>query len=531
MSIESVPSIPSSAGHADPTGRHRLAFNVLASWAGHAVFVVAGFVLPRIIDRSVGQEGLGVWDFCWSLVSYFGFAEIGVGAGNLGRYVAKYRASGDTAGLRSAASSVLLVQLASAAICLAATAAVTLFLPRLFGHRLGARVEMVTPVVALLGSALAVEMSGGTFHGVIVGCHRWDLHNAITAGFHALTTAAMIASLILGGGLTGLAAIYLCGVVAREITRRAIAYRVCPELRLGPAFASWDHVRRLVLFGAKTSVPGFARLVLFQGNSLLVASQLGPAALAVFARPNALFRHVETFLAKFANVLIPTASSLQAQGRTQELSRLMLESTRFAAGLGLPLTLTLAILGDPILHVWMGPRYEQGLVVLILAAGFFPMLTQQPAVTILTGLNAHGRLGIASLASSILGLGLSLVFVRALGWGLPGAALAVAVPLSLGGGLFVAVAASHRLGLSVTRYLRQSYLSPILCAIPFAACLSFARIAFADRPLASLIVGSLSGGMVIAPLTWYFVLPRSARAKAAQLVSGLAPRVRRADRT
>jgi O-antigen/teichoic acid export membrane protein len=516
----------SAPGHLDPTGRKRLAWNVLTSWAGHAVFVVAGFLLPRIIDRSVGQEALGVWDFCWSLVSYFSLAEIGVGGGNLGRYVAKYRANGDSAGLRSAASSVLLVQLASATLCLAATATVTASLPYLFGQRIGAHLAVVTPLVALLGSALAVEMSGGTFHGVIVGCHRWDLHNAITAGFHALVTGAMIASLLLGGGLASLGLTYFLGVVSRELTRRAVAYRVCPELKLGAAYANWGQVKRLVVFGAKTSIPHFARLVLIQGNALLVASQLGLATLAVFARPYALLRHAETFLAKFANVLIPTASSLQARGRAEDLSRLMTESTRYAAGLALPITLTLAVMGGPILQVWMGPRYEPGLVPLILAAGFLPMLAQQPAVTILTGLNAHGPLGLASLVSSILGLALSFLLVRVLGLGLPGAALAIAAPYCLGSGLYVMKAASRHLDVGVEEYLRHAYLSPLACAMPYAACLVVARLALPGRPLAAMAAGISAGALVLAPLSWSYVLSKGARGKVKEVAGRLRLRPR-----
>ncbi len=47
----------------DVSGRDRMAWNVFTSWAGYIVFIVAGFVLPRFIDRHVSQAGLGVWDY------------------------------------------------------------------------------------------------------------------------------------------------------------------------------------------------------------------------------------------------------------------------------------------------------------------------------------------------------------------------------------------------------------------------------------------------------------------------------------
>ena len=89
----------------DLTGRDRMVWNVLTSWAGHMVFVIAGFIMPRMIDRHIGQTSLGIWDFSWSLVNYFGLAGLGIGS-SVNRYVAKYRAVNDIEGLRKAVSSV-----------------------------------------------------------------------------------------------------------------------------------------------------------------------------------------------------------------------------------------------------------------------------------------------------------------------------------------------------------------------------------------------------------------------------------------
>ncbi|MHC5062326.1 MAG: hypothetical protein ACYTFK_14830, partial [Planctomycetota bacterium] len=50
----------------DLTGRDRLVSNVIFNWAAYSVFIVAGFIMPRLIDRRLGQELLGIWDFAWS---------------------------------------------------------------------------------------------------------------------------------------------------------------------------------------------------------------------------------------------------------------------------------------------------------------------------------------------------------------------------------------------------------------------------------------------------------------------------------
>src|SRR4051812_29703641 len=51
-------------------GKERMVSNVLASWGGQAIRIVAGFVMPRLIDRHLGQEALGAWDVSWSITAH-----------------------------------------------------------------------------------------------------------------------------------------------------------------------------------------------------------------------------------------------------------------------------------------------------------------------------------------------------------------------------------------------------------------------------------------------------------------------------
>src|SRR3954462_344640 len=129
---DEVPTVASlDESGRDLSGRDRLVWNVVASWAGHVVFIVAGFIMPRQIDRHVGQVGLGVWDFGWTAVNYFSLAQIGVGV-SVNRYVARYRAARDTEGLGRLISSVILLQLVAACIAAAMAVGSAVWLPRLF---------------------------------------------------------------------------------------------------------------------------------------------------------------------------------------------------------------------------------------------------------------------------------------------------------------------------------------------------------------------------------------------------------------
>jgi hypothetical protein len=53
--------------------------------------MVSGFLVPRLIDRNLGQDALGIWDFAWSLVVYFNLVQMGI-IGSISRSVAFHRA-------------------------------------------------------------------------------------------------------------------------------------------------------------------------------------------------------------------------------------------------------------------------------------------------------------------------------------------------------------------------------------------------------------------------------------------------------
>lgn len=493
----------------DVTGRDRMTWNILSSWGGHMVFVIAGFIMPRMIDRHIGQISLGIWDFSWSLVSYFGLAGLGIGS-SVNRYVAKLRAAEDKNGLDEAVSSVVCIQGIVSVVIALLTAAAVWFLPRFFKMQHAVELSDAQWVVAFLGASLVVQQIFDSNRGVMTGCHRWDLHNGINSGSYAITVVIMVVSLSLGHGLQSLAAIYFAVGFVTEIYRHVVVRKICPDLEIGIRKATWSQSKKMLSFGVKTIVVGLPVLIIIQGVNLLVARHLGPAMLAVFSRPIGLIRNTQTFINKYALVLTPTAGSLQGSGKEGEIRELMIRTTRYSVAMTLPIVLFLAIMGGPILEVWMGPRYEAGTIMAILALGcFFPM-TQQSAMTILVGLNAHGTIGAVNLALSVATIVVGSVALDALGWSLIGAAVLVGI-FKTAVGAVVFFFACRSIRISVGRYLRKSFLGPVAAGVPFAITLVVARMAFAGRPFLALAAGCVAGGIVMAPIYWKYFLPQELR--------------------
>lgn len=504
-----VTTVPTARPVADASGQARMVWNVLTGWGAYLIYIVAGFVLPRCIDDHLGQLALGVWDFGWTIVSYFALAQVGIGS-SVHRYIAAQRTTGDVDGLRATASTMTAILIAVAILVIALAAAAAAVLPWLAGERIAPALLIDARwVIILFGLNLAVQQVTDIFNSVLTGCHRWDLHNAINSGCYILTVIASVAALLLGGGLRELALVTLLGTVVTQALRGIAAFRVCPELQLSVRYVRVKVARSLLAFGGKTFVPRIADLLMEQTISFLICIFLGLGALAVFSRPRGLLRHGASLVGRLAFVLEPMAGSLQASDSRDELRGILTRTTGAGALIALPITVLMLILGDPILAVWMGEDYRIGWAMPVLALGSLFSIAQLPVHSLLIGMNAHGRIGIAKLIASIVAVGLAYVLMAGLQLGLLGAAIAVAIPMFAVGGIYVPLRACRLLELAPAKYFMAAWLRPVLCQLPFALILLLARLSVPLWTLPLLAAAVVIAGAALCATYWTIALPAS----------------------
>src|SRR5262245_12728769 len=371
-------------------------------------------------------------------------------------------------------------------------------------------------VVLLLGFEMAVQTAFASFGGVITGCHRWGIHNAINAGSYFLTVAGMIVALLMGGGLRAMATIHFSCELVAWVARLFIAQRICPTLSVRFAHASRETSLAMFHFGAKAWVPSVVDVILNQTTNILIAAYMGPAALAIYARSRNLVKYARDLVTKMAAVLVASVSSLHAMGERDQIQELIIKATRYSAFLTLPITMLLAICGGPLVHLWLGERYANGWLVGILAAGHTGAILQLPVMAILAGMNRHGRLAIANMVgSSIAALGVVCV----LGWlklGLVWVAFAGTWPLVVVNFIYAPGHICRRTGLAVNKYVREAFVFPLVCTLPFMICLVAARLLFSARPAMAFLVGGAIGALLLVPIYWRHVIPPSLKRKLLQ---------------
>jgi O-antigen/teichoic acid export membrane protein len=495
----------------DITGQARIGRNVLTSWISHGVFIAFGFVMPRVVDEKLGQELLGVWDFGWAVVSYLGLAMVGIGS-SVNRYVARYRASGNDLELSETMSSVLAVQLVIASVVAVATLLLAIFLPDLLSDKLGRHADVAGRMLLFLGWSLAVQMAFDVYRGILTGCHEWSAYNALNAGGYAASATAMLSLLLLGGGLAGMAITYFIFTCGIEILRRRLAIKACPNVSFRLGYVNGGDVRKVFRFGLKRVLIALPRIIAQQTIMVFVVVKLGPAMLAVLARPIALVGHVGTMVNKFGFVLTPTAGSLQGSSRHGELRSFSIQAMRASWILSImPLTFLL-VLGDRVVELWMGDGYANPALIAILAAGSILPVAQSATLNIMTGLNQHGKIAKANLYVSVLLVLIGLGIVNATGWTLTAAAWLMVLPSNFGLGLVAAAVSCRVLHISSMEYFGSVMRDPLVLGIACGAALWLVRGYGPAGPAMSLLAGAACQAAIAA-----FLLRKDLRAVYAHL--------------
>ncbi|WP_354622647.1 MATE family efflux transporter [Psychromonas sp. MME2] len=415
----------------DLTGQSRFAWNLMISWISQLVLIFSGFIMPRLVDEKVGQAALGIWDFGWSFVSYLTLVGFGMGA-CFNRYIAMHRAANEIKDLNKVANSVVFVQLIIASVVVTTTVVFYFSLPYFFSESLQEHTHTGQWVILFLGFSLSMQMLSGSARGLLTGYHRWDIHNSLHAGDSVFSLILMVLALYFTElGVVGMAIGYFISTVTFETLRFISVKKICKEFTFNLRLSNFATCKEMLKFGIKSMLSNVPPIILLQTISIILVSSIGPAALAVFARPMALTKQIKTFMAKFTLMLTPTTGAMLGSKDPQAIQALFINTTKLSFAFCLPSLGFLFIYGDQILALWMGDDYASKHLIMILSAGLLLSMGQDSSIRILMGMNRHGRISVIALLSLMTLFVIGLLFTGVGNLALTTAALLFVVPMSI----------------------------------------------------------------------------------------------------
>jgi O-antigen/teichoic acid export membrane protein len=159
---------------------------------------------------------------------------------------------------------------------------------------------------------------------------------------------------------------------------------------------------------------------------------------------------------------------MEGAGRVDSVTRVLIDGTRYAHLVILPIIATFILRGDSFISLWMGAEYGKpsGQILTIMSVALWAMISHQVCTTTMIGLGKQrGLLPIFAFEAAA-SIALSIALIQEIG--VLGAALGVMIARLVASLAMDVAYAKKVLRISITEYYADSIGRPIVAILPFA---------------------------------------------------------------
>jgi O-antigen/teichoic acid export membrane protein len=303
---------------------------------------------------------------------------------------------------------------------------------------------------------------------VLKGLHRFPVVNAIQAGAAVLAVGLTVVAVETGTGIVGVSAAWALSTALSTAGYAVAARRIVPGHMAGRVRRDPAAVQRLVRHSRSIAVVQVAVHLQGRLDTVVIAAALPVRNVTPYSFAQRLADGTRIATDQFGKVLLPLASEISATRERDAVRALFLTSTRLTVAIALAVGLPIALLGDPILEIWVGDEFAgYGALVAILACAAIVDLPSYPAAAVLQSLERHAPIAWMAMGSAIANVGLSIALVGPLG--VEGVALGTLIASGVEIIVFVLPYAARVLDVSLRQFASQILLPLVIPSAALAA--------------------------------------------------------------
>lgn len=443
--------------------------NVSSNWIRMLVGIGVVFLLTPFLYERLGEAGYGQWSLINTFVGNLALLILGVPMASV-HFMTGAVAKRDADGLNRAISTCLGVYLWLGLLALTVGAGF------FFWYSAGYDIPDVLRSDAELAFLIMVAGSAVGFamqlpYGVIVAHHDFTIYNAVLILGMLLRFGLTYALMSATNSLPLLAAIPVLTTAFEAVVALIIIKKRYPAARMSLKDFDRSTVRMIFKFSVFVLLINLGTRLAFQVNGMVIGAFMSAENVGWYSVANQFMVYLMEIILGIANVVMPLAAKLHAEGREKDLGPIFLRWSKASFNIVLAIGLWLLILGPEFLGWWIGPEVAgpAGRALQILTASFLIYLPLRGvAMPAVNGLGDIRASSIMLVGMGVLNLGLSLLLVGP--FGLDGVALGTAIPNVLFA-IVMLVIACRRLQVSVFTWVRYALLKPLLAAIPLVLLL------------------------------------------------------------
>jgi O-antigen/teichoic acid export membrane protein len=337
------------------TVARRVAVGTASNAVGRIVSLLAGIVATPIIVHAVGATDYGVWVLIASIAAFGTLFEFGMSAG-LVKFVAEHTARDEVdEAARVVAAAAWLYRLIGAFFILVGVA-LAMAVPEVLSLE-GESADVVRALGAIAALDLCISMLSLAPLSVLKGLHRFPVVNAIQAGAAVLAVGLTVVAVETGTGIVGVSAAWALSTALSTAGYAVAARRIVPGHMAGRVRRDPAAVQRLVRHSRSIAVVQVAVHLQGRLDTVVIAAALPVRNVTPYSFAQRLADGTRIATDQFGKVLLPLASEISATRERDAVRALFLTSTRLTVAIALAVGLPIALLGDPILEIWVrSPR-------------------------------------------------------------------------------------------------------------------------------------------------------------------------------
>ena len=486
------------------SGGNQIKCGAILSYVAIVVNIIATLLYTPWMKNQIGVSNYGLYTLAISFISLF-MMDFGIGAA-VARFVAKYRAEGDTQAVNNLLGLVYKLYLLIDAVACAALLILFFFLESIYAGLTPAELSQFKELYIIVSAFSLFSFPFTTLNGVLNAYEKF-VPLKLCDMLHKLLSILLVVAVLLGG--LGLRALVLANSLSGAITVLLKWYFVKRTTPVKSNWRMWDSAlfRAVAGFSLWSFVAGLAQRLMHNITPSILGAVSDSYQIALFSPALSVSGYFFTIAAAVNGLFLPTVSRKIADKKEDDILPLMITVGRFqVVVLGL-LYVGFWVVGKEFMCLWMGEEFAPAYYCALLLT--FPNViefSQQIANTAMIAKNKIKYTSLAWLAGSLVNVLISPMLSAR--FGVIGAGVAIFV------GLMVYMVLSNIiyrkvLHIDMFRFYKECYL-PML--IPMVGGIALSTLVTRLVPLdgwTGLAVKGVITAAVFAVLVFIFHLSKA----------------------
>ncbi|MDQ1532545.1 MAG: hypothetical protein QOF28_306 [Actinomycetota bacterium] len=394
--------------------RRRVLLNTASTSAANVWAMVVMLVSVPLLLHGLGVEAFGVWALLQAFSATNGWlsiAELGVGTA-VTHFVAVRAARDDRDGAVAIGRAGSLVLLVIGALCAVGMIGFGLSAFASAFHVPASLRAGVRVAIPFFSAQIIPDLLLKGWTSELEGYQRVDLSRLVDGIRRTLVAAATIVVALAGGGLAGVAIASLAATATSALIGAALVRR----FTRGSSATAWpSELRGIVGYAWRVAVVDAQGVVHRSMDRVIVGAIIGPAAVALVEIATQVQNAANAVLSAASYAVTSSSAWLRSRGDSETLRELLERGTRYSLLVTWPLAVITAVLARPLIHVWVGSRYDDaaGLVVVAL----LPLVSAplQVGSNMLRGTGRINRILWPAVTATVVNVVASIVLVHRYG--------------------------------------------------------------------------------------------------------------------